>query len=161
MSAASRARATPVLVAAGAAIAVATLGALVTDLGPWYQGLRMPAWKPPDWAFGPIWTLIFGCAMLAGLFAWRARPTPLYRGRLLALFAVNALLNVSWSVLFFRVHRPDWAFGEVLLFWTSIAILVVVAGRASRRAAALLIPYLVWVTIAAFLNLAIVRLNPP
>jgi len=160
MSAAARTRATPVLIAAAAAIAVATLGALVTDLGPWYQGLRMPAWKPPDWAFGPIWTLIFGCAMLAGLLAWRARPTPHYRARLLALFAVNGLLNVSWSVLFFRIHRPDWAFGEVLIFWASIAILVVVAARASRRAAALLVPYLVWVTIAAFLNLAIVRLNP-
>ena len=161
MSVAARTGATPVIVAAGAAIAVATLGALVTDLGPWYEGLRMPAWKPPDWAFGPIWTLIFGCAMLAGLSAWKARPTPSYRGRLLALFAVNALLNVAWSVLFFRVHRPDWAFGEVLLFWLSIAILLIVAGRASMRAAALLVPYLVWVTIAACLNLAIVRLNPP
>ena len=149
------------LVAAGATIAVATLGALVTDLGPWYQALHMPPWKPPDWAFGPIWTLVFGTAMLAGLAAWKARPTPLYRGRLLALFLVNALLNIAWSVLFFRLHRPDWAFGEVLLFWLSIAALVAMAGRASRAAAALLLPYLVWVSVAACLNLAIVRLNPP
>jgi translocator protein len=161
MSALPRQNARPVLVAAAAAITVATAGALVTDLGPWYQGLRMPPWKPPDWAFGPIWTLVFGCSMLAGLHAWRSRPAPAYRARLLALFAVNGLLNVSWSVLFFRVHRPDWAFGEVLLFWLSIVLLIAVAARAAKGAAALLLPYLAWVSIAAWLNLAIIHLNPP
>ena len=66
----------PILIAAFAACAVAGLGALMTDLRPWYAGLRKPAWQPPDWLFGPAWTLIFGLCALAGYLAWRERSRP-------------------------------------------------------------------------------------
>lgn len=152
---------TPVAAAAAAAFAVAVLGALVTELGPWYYSLRQPAWKPPDWLFGPAWTLIFACAALAGIAAWRDAPDRRLRAQLVALFAINACLNILWSVLFFRMQRPDWALAEVVLLWLSIAALIVVVTPHSRSAGWLLVPYLAWVTFAALLNLAVVRLNYP
>lgn len=151
----------PVAVAAAAALGVALLGGLMTDIGPWYFALRQPAWKPPDWAFGPVWTLIFALAAAAGVSAWRQAPDRAAREWLLALFALNGFLNVLWSLLYFRLRRPDWALWEVGLLWLSILLLVVVLSRYARRAAVLLLPYLLWVTLAAALNAATVQLNGP
>lgn len=152
---------TPVLVAAACALAVAALGAAASDIGPWYYGLAKPSWQPPDWLFGPAWTLIYGLAALAGVLAWRAAPTAAKRRLILVLFAANALLNVLWSELFFRLRRPDWALVEVVPFWLSILLLVAVLAPFSPAASKVLLPYLAWVAFAAALNLAIVRLNGP
>ncbi|MBK8767966.1 MAG: tryptophan-rich sensory protein [Burkholderiaceae bacterium] len=154
-------RAAPVWIAAASAVAVAMLGALMTDLGPWYAALRQPAWKPPDWVFGPVWTTIFSLAAIAGVNGWRRAPDRESRERMLLLFAANAFLNVLWSLLFFRLHRPDWALAEVPLLWLSVLALIVVLARFARPAAWLLVPYLVWVAIAALLNWQTVRLNGP
>lgn len=151
----------PVAVAAGAALLVAVLGALMTDLGPWYANLRQPAWKPPDWAFGPIWTTIFGLAAAAGVIGWRRLRSRAARESMLLLFASNGFLNVLWSLLYFRLHRPDWALIEVPLLWLSVLALVVLLWRASRTASSLLLPYLAWVALAALLNWQTVRLNGP
>ncbi|MBN9205489.1 TspO/MBR family protein [Methylibium petroleiphilum] len=151
----------PVLIAAAAALAVAGLGGLMTDLGPWYQQLVQPPWKPPDWLFGPAWTAIFALAAMAGVIAWRRAPQRVDREWMLALFALNGFLNVLWSLLFFRLHRPDWALFEVLLLWLSILLLIGVLARYARTASLLLLPYLAWVAFAGFLNLATVRLNGP
>ena len=150
-----------VLTAAAAAIAVAGLGALMTDVGTWYVQLRQPPWKPPDWMFGPAWTLIFSLTAAAGVLAWESAPTRSARVWLIGAFALNGLLNVLWSLLFFRLRRPDWALFEVGLLWLSIVLLIALAGRHTRRAGWLLLPYLVWVSFAAALNIAIVRLNGP
>ena len=149
------------LVAAGAAIAVAVLGSLGTDLGPWYRALKQPAWKPADVWFGPAWTLIFALTAWAGARAWLRTTTVPERRRVLWAFGVNGALNVLWSWLFFRWRRPDWALVEVVPFWLSIVVLVAVVRRFDRAAALLLVPYLAWVTFAAALNAAVVRLNPP
>ena len=149
------------LVAAGAAIAVAVLGSLGTDLGPWYRALRQPAWKPPDLWFGPAWTLIFALTAWAGARAWLRASTAVERQRVLWAFGVNGALNVLWSWLFFRWRRPDWALVEVVPFWLSIVVLIAVVRRIDRGAALLLLPYLAWVAFAAALNAAVVRLNPP
>ena len=151
----------PTLAAAGLALAVALLGAAVTDLGPWYAGLRMPAWKPPDWLFGPAWTLIFGLAALAGMQWWRYAPSARNRRWMLVLFALNALLNLAWSTLFFYMRRPDWALLEVAVLWLSIVALILATPARPSTPAWLLAPYLVWVTIAAALNFAVVKLNAP
>jgi tryptophan-rich sensory protein len=146
--------------AAVAAACVAVLGGLATEIGPWYLGLEQPAWKPPDWAFGPAWTLIYACTALAGAKAWLASPASARR-LLIGAFLVNGVLNVTWSLLFFRLRRPDWALLEVGLLWLSVLALVIVCGRRSRAAGALLLPYLAWVAFAAALNAAVVRLNGP
>lgn len=151
----------PILTAAIAASALGILGALVTDLSAWYYDLRKPSWQPPDWLFGPVWTLIFGLAALAGILAWRESWGSADRTRMLVLFAVNAVLNVGWSWLFFRLHRPDWALLEVGFLWLSIVVLMIALWPMSRTASWLLAPYLAWVTFATVLNFAIVRLNQP
>ena len=151
----------PIIIAALAAMAVAGIGGLMTDIGPWYLGLVKPSWQPPDWLFGPAWTLIFSLAAASGVIAWRAAPNQASREWMLALFALNAVLNVSWSLLFFKLKRPDWALMEVGFLWLSVALLIVVLGRYSRKASLLLAPYLVWITFAAALNWATARLNGP
>ncbi len=151
----------PVLLAALAALAVAGLGALMTDIGPWYRGLVKPPWQPPDALFGPVWTVIYALAAMAAVRAWEAAPSRAAREWMLALFALNGFLNVLWSLLFFRLRRPDWALWEVGALWLSVLALVVVLGRWSPRAGWLLVPYLAWVAFAAVLNLAVVQLNPP
>ncbi|MGU3540618.1 TspO/MBR family protein [Methylobacterium sp. A54F] len=150
----------PVLVAALVAVATGFAGGLLTVTGPWYHGLRQPAWKPPDWAFGPVWATILACAVASAAMAWGAADAGA-RGLLVAAYAVNVVLNVAWSGLFFRARRPDWALAEVVLLWLSVLALVVVTAPASTAAALLLLPYLAWVGVAAVLNLRIVRLNRP
>lgn len=149
----------PILIAAASAMAVAALGASATDIGPWYQALHKPSWQPPDWLFGPAWTLIFGLAALSGVLAWRAAATRAVRQRILFLFAVNGLLNVVWTELFFRFRRPDWALIEVIPFWISILVLLIALAPISTGASRAIAPYLIWVAFAGWLNLAVVRLN--
>jgi tryptophan-rich sensory protein len=150
----------PVVAAALSAIVVAGLGALNTKLGPWYFELRKPSWQPPDWLFGPAWTLIFALAALAGVLYWRHEIVHGRRWQVLAAFAANGFLNTLWSLLFFRLQRPDWALEEVGFLWLSVLILIVLTARVSRRAGWLLFPYLLWVSFASFLNWKIVELNP-
>jgi len=156
-----RARWRPIAVAAPAAMAVAGLGASATDIGPWYQVLRKPSWQPPDWLFGPAWTLIYGLIALSGVLAWNAARDRRHRLNIVGVFALNALLNVGWSELFFNFHRPDWALTEVAVFWLSIVLLIMAASSASHAAGWVLTPYLAWVTFAGVLNFAVVRLNAP
>lgn len=151
----------PVLVAAVVALSVATLGGTLTDIGPWYQNLRKPSWQPPDWAFGPAWTLIFALAVTSAVFAWRQASDKVQREWIIALFAMNGFLNVLWSMLFFKLRHPEWALIEVAFLWLSILLPIVVLWRFSKPASLFLLPYLAWVSFAAYLNLTIVRLNGP
>jgi tryptophan-rich sensory protein len=132
----------------------------MTDLGPWYKGLAKPPWQPPDAAFGAIWTAIFACAAASGVMAWRRAASTATREWIIGLFALNGFLNVLWSLMFFRLRRPDWALIEVAGLWLSILLLILFLWRLSRTASALLVPYLIWVSIAAALNFEVVRLNP-
>jgi tryptophan-rich sensory protein len=151
----------PIIAAFLCAFAVALFGALVTQLGPWYVALKKPSWQPPDWLFGPAWTLIFGLAAIAAVLSWRdSAPGPAHV-RIIAAFAANMILNSLWSLLFFRLHRPDWALIEVAFLWASIAIVMIVLWPISQTATWLMTPYLLWVSFASYLNLVIVRLNEP
>lgn len=150
-----------IFVAAGAAVLVAIIGMLTTDVGPWFQSLRFPAIRPPDWLFGPAWTLIFALTATAGVLAWNESPDARARTVLAVLFVVNALLNIAWSPLFFRWRRPDWAFIELIPFWVSVLTLSLYCAVFASRAAYLLLPYMAWVTFAGWLNWRIVRLNEP
>ena len=151
----------PIIVAGIAAIGVAMLGSTITDLGPWYQSLEKPDWTPADPVFGIAWTLIFALAAVAGVSAWRAAPSTRVSDTIIGLFALNGFLNVLWSLIFFRMQRPDWAFAELLLLWLSVGALIVVCGRYSRLAALALLPYLGWVSIAGALNWQVIELNGP
>jgi len=151
----------PLLLAFVLSYATAGIGGALTEIGPWYYALKQPAWKPPDAAFGVIWTLIFTLCAISGALAWRAADTRALRQRVAMLFGANALLNMLWSALYFKLQRPDWALIEVAFLWLSIAALIVGLWRLSRWASALLLPYLAWVSVASALNLATVQLNGP
>ncbi len=151
----------PIAVAAGVTAVVLTIGGLVTNVGPWYRQLRKPPWNPPNWLFGPAWTVILGLAAWAGVLAWNgAGGDSAAQVRIGALYGVNILFHLLWSPLFFNLRRPDWALMEVPFLWASILALIVGLAPFSVFAAVLLAPYLLWVSFAAFLNLTIVRLNP-
>jgi tryptophan-rich sensory protein len=151
----------PVLVAALMALSVATIGGTLTDTGPWYRGLVKPSWTPPDLAFGVIWTVIFALCAISGVTAWRATDHRSMREWIVGLFAFNGFLNVFWSLLFFRFQRPDLALLEVVPFWLSICVLMVIIWPTSRVASVLLAPYLAWVSLASLLNDQIVHSNAP
>jgi len=140
---------------------VAGFGAVLTDISLWYLALRRPRWQPPDWAFGPAWTLILALSSIAAWFGLEAAQTPAQRIVIVGLFLLNGVLNLVWSPLFFRLQRPDLALVEVPFLWLSILALVVVLAPLSLIASLLVLPYLAWVTFAAVLNRAIVRLNGP
>jgi translocator protein len=142
-------------------VAVAGLGGLVTDLGPWYRALKQPWWQPPDAAFGPAWSLIYLLSAIAAVRVWLRAQATRERGQWLAALAANGTINVFWSWLFFKARRPDWALAEVVLLWLSIVLLIMLARRHDVVAALLLVPYLLWVAFAASLNHAVVRLNGP
>jgi tryptophan-rich sensory protein len=151
----------PIVAAAVAAMVLAGLGALSTDIGPWYQSLIEPAWKPPDILFGPVWTTIYALSAFAGVRAWNGARSRSSREWIIALFAFNAFANLIWSLLFFRLRRPDWALMEVGVLWASILVLIVALRRFSPLASWLLVPYLAWVSFAALLNYTVVQLNAP
>ena len=151
----------PIVVAAIAAAAVASLGGALTELGPWYRGLVRPSIQPPDWLFGPAWTLIFTLCAVSAATAWRRARDGRTRAMIVGLFAVNAAFNILWTVLFFRMHRPDLALIEVVFLWASIVVLIVALRPISRLSAWLLVPYLLWVTFAGVLTWRISVLNGP
>ncbi len=142
-------------------IVVAGAGAFLTDLTPWYRGLRKPSWQPPDWLFGPAWTVILSLASYSLYLALRDTPELDNRLLFLGLFVLNGILNVVWSPLFFRWRRPDWALAEVPFLWLSILAPMLLLMPVSSLAGWLLLPYLAWVSFASFLNFTIVRLNRP
>ena len=151
----------PVAYAAGWAIAVAACGGLITEIGPWYWGLKKPWFQPPDWLFGPAWTIIFALSATAAVYAWRRTATDLDRRAIVIAYVVNGVFNVFWSLLFFKLHRPDWALWEVTFLWVSILVMIWTVRRFSTLAAWFVVPYLLWVSFASVLNYSIVQLNQP
>jgi benzodiazapine receptor len=151
----------PILVAAGVTLLLLTVGGLATNVGPWYRNLRKPSWNPPNWAFGPGWTIILSLAAWAGVLAWTHTTNLAAHVRIASLFGANIVLHALWSPLFFNLQRPDWALIEVPFLWLSILALILDLAPLSPLAGVLLAPYLLWVSFATLLNLTIVRLNRP
>ena len=152
---------TEIILAVGWAVVLGGVGGVLTEIGPWYRNLRKPAWQPPDWLFGPAWTVILGLGAWAGVLAWRGAASTEGRTNVAILFAVNGVLHLLWSPLFFKWKRPDHALVEVVFLWASVLAMVLGLMRYSSPAGWLIVPYLLWVSFAAFLNRAIVRLNRP
>jgi tryptophan-rich sensory protein len=127
--------------------------------GEWYASLRKPTWNPPNWIFGPVWTALYAIMGFAAWLVWRRGG---FAGNRLALsiFLTQLFLNALWSPLFFGLHRPALAFGEIVLLWLAVLSTVVAFWRTQPLASMLLVPYLAWVTFASALNFAIWRLNP-
>lgn len=123
--------------------------------GEWYRGLRKPGWTPPNWVFGPVWSVLYIMIAVAGWLVWRADSS----SPAIWFWAAQLLVNASWSGLFFGMRRMDLAMYDIVLLWIVVAGFIVTASAVSTTAALLFVPYLIWVTIAGALNLAVLRLN--
>lgn len=124
----------------------------------WYRTLRRPGIAPPDWIFGPVWTLLYALMALAAWRIWLAAPSGA-RTSAICLFLAQLALNLAWSWIFFRQHAIGAALVEVGVLWAVIAATAIAFSRVAPVAAWLMAPYLAWVTFAAALNAEFWRLN--
>lgn len=124
----------------------------------WYAELVKPAWNPPSWVFGPVWTLLYLAMAIAAWLVWREGGWKAQR-RPLLLYLAQWLLNALWTPLFFGLQRPDLAFAEIVPLLFLILATMVAFWRVKTTAGVLFIPYALWVSFAAFLNFTIWRLN--
>lgn len=141
--------------------AFAGIGGAVTGpaLETWYPALEKPAWNPPNWVFGPVWSFLYLTMAVAAWLVWRKRGLAAARVPLL-LFLLQLMLNAAWSGLFFGLHLPAAAFVDLVLLWLAIFATILAFRRSVALAGWLLTPYLAWVTYAGTLNLAIWLANP-
>jgi len=146
------------LLAASAAVAVVGGFWTSTSVGSWYPTLAKPSWTPPPWLFGPVWTLLYGAMALAAWSVWLRGGWAANRAALGA-YGVQLTLNLLWSGIFFALRAPAWALLDVALLWVAVLTTTGLFFRRSRPAGWLMVPYLAWVSYAACLNAAIVRLN--
>lgn len=151
----------PIIFAVAWAIVLGLGGGLLTKIDRWYHELEKPSWQPPDWLFGPAWTVILGLAAWAFVKSWDSAASGGEQALLIGLYLTNGIFHFLWSPLFFRMRRPDWALIEVPILWISVLALCVVLRDWSITASWLIVPYLAWVSFAAILNASIVRLNRP
>ncbi|MBX2854317.1 MAG: tryptophan-rich sensory protein [Rhodobacteraceae bacterium] len=138
---------------------LAAMGGALFRPGAWYETLERPSWRPPNWLFGPAWAVLYAMIAVSGWLVWR--EVGLTGGALaFAVYAAQLILNFFWSAVFFGLRRIGWALVEMAALWLAILANILVFWPISPAAGAMLIPYLLWVSFAFTLNLAIWRLNP-
>jgi tryptophan-rich sensory protein len=151
----------PKFLGLGAWLAVSFCAALLGGLfmpDEWYGTLTKPSWNPPGWLFGPVWSVLYTMMAVAAWLVWRQGGWGKQRKPLL-IFLAQLALNAAWTPLFFGLHNPGLALLDIALLWLAIVAMIAAFWRVHRIAAALLIPYLAWVSFATFLNFTIWRLN--
>jgi len=141
-------------------LGVAGAGGLSTagSVQQWYPSLQKPAWTPPSWLFGPVWTTLYLMMAFAAWLVWRKRKEENVKAAL-GLFVFQLVLNAAWSPLFFGLQNPLAGLLDIVPLWAAILATVIYFRRISAVAAALLVPYLLWVGYATALNAAIWWLN--
>ena len=141
--------------------AAAGLGAAATatSVGGWYQTLAKPSWNPPDWLFGPVWSVLYFLMAVAAWLVWRRGGWSAARSALI-WFGIQLALNVLWSVVFFGMQQPGFAFAEIIALWLAIVATMVAFRGKSVAATILMVPYFAWSTFAAVLNFELWRMNP-
>jgi len=141
------------------ALAAASSGAVFTP-DAWYRAMNKPSWTPADWVFPTVWTPLYVLIAASGWLVWREAGVA-GAALPLAVYVIQLVLNAGWSAVFFGLKKPGLAFAEVIALWLSIALTIVLFWPISTTAALLLVPYLVWVTIATALNFQVWRMNAP
>jgi translocator protein len=133
--------------------------ATVRAIPTWYKGLAKPSFNPPAWLFGPAWTLLYLLMAVTAWLVWKQGICAAGVKLALAVFLVQLVLNVLWSVFFFGLRSPLAGLVDIIVLWLAILATIVLFFRVSVPAGVLLLPYIAWVTFAAILNAAIFRLN--
>ena len=139
---------------------VGLAGSLITSpaISSWYSLLQKPFFSPPNWIFAPVWTILYILMALSAALIWQQKRTKL-RDQALKAYLFQLGLNFLWSLIFFWFKLPLLALGEIMVLAISIVWTMKLFNKVSKKAAFLLIPYLIWVSFASILNLMIVWLN--
>jgi len=137
------------------------IGAIFTTpaIDGWYAGIVKPALNPPSWIFGPVWTTLFVLMGIAAFLVWKQGLERRDVRIALGIFVGQLVLNTLWSIIFFSLQSPGGAFIEIIFLWLAILATIVTFAKISRPAAWLLVPYILWVSFASYLNYAIWMLN--
>jgi len=152
---------TKIVVTIGIAELAGIIGSVFTtpSITGWYAGIIKPALNPPAWIFGPVWTTLFALMGIAAFLVWKKGLERRDVKIALGIFAGQLVLNTLWSIIFFGLHSPGGALVEIVFLWLAILATIIAFYKISRPAAWLLIPYIAWVSFAAYLNFTIWMLN--
>jgi len=125
----------------------------------WYAALEKPSLNPPSWVFGPTWLLLYLLMGIAAYLVWERGWEHIWVRHSIKLFAVQLVLNAAWSIIFFKYQNPGWALVDIVALWIAVVATIGAFAKHSRLAAALMIPYILWVSFATYLNYSIWMLN--
>jgi len=140
-----------------ACLGAGILGSVFTtaSIPTWYAGIHKPSFNPPNWVFGPVWTLLYILMGISWYLVWSTGPTK----TALLFFSIQLVLNVLWSILFFGLKNPVLASMEIIVLWLAILGSIISFYTISKTASFLLLPYIIWVSFAALLAISIALLN--
>lgn len=139
----------------------AAAGSLATtpNLAGWYAAINKSPLNPPGWVFGPVWTLLYLLMAISAWLVWKKGLNSPYVKIALFLFLLQLLVNVLWSVSFFGLHSPALAFGVIIILWLLILFTIIYFFKVNALSGWLMVPYILWVSFASFLNLSVALLN--
>ena len=124
----------------------------------WYTTINKSPLNPPSWVFAPVWTALFIMMGIAAGIIWLSEKNEA-RKKALTVFGVQLVLNTLWSIIFFGMKNPPLAFIEIIVLWFAILYTIILFRKINRKAAYLLIPYILWVSFASILTLSVAILN--
>ena len=130
----------------------------IPNIQDWYASLNKPSFNPPNWLFGPAWTVLYVLMAVSVFLVWQKKENP-QRGKALTIYFVQLALNALWSIIFFGLHNLGLAFVEIIFLWFFILLTLVNFYKVKKLAGILFMPYLLWVSFAALLNFAVWQLN--
>jgi len=131
----------------------------VNSVNTWYTTLNKPSFNPPNWIFGPVWVTLYALMGIASYLVWQKRGDSSLVKIALIVFFIHLLFNALWSIVFFGIQNTAWAFVVIIIPWIMIVALIFLFYKIDKRAAYLLVPYLLWVSFASLLNFSIWKLN--
>jgi len=151
------------LIAIGVSLGAGVIGSFFTapSIASWYVTLSKPTFTPPAWVFGPVWTTLFVLMGIAAFLVWKKGWGRVDVKIALGIFIGQLVLNTLWSIIFFGLHAPGAALIEIIFLWFAILGTIVAFAKISKLAAWLLVPYILWVTFAGYLNFSIWQLHTP
>ncbi|EKD93947.1 MAG: hypothetical protein ACD_28C00020G0009 [uncultured bacterium] len=131
----------------------------IPSIDGWYESLVNPPLNPPVWVFGPVWTTLFALMGIAAFLIWKKGLDRRDVKIALGIFLSQLVLNTLWSIIFFGLHSPGGALIEIVFLWFAILVTIITFAKISKPAAWLLMPYILWVSFALYLNYTILVLN--
>lgn len=149
------------IISIGVSLLAGVIGSLftVSSLPTWYEGLVKPVLNPPSWVFGPVWTILYVLMGISLWLVWKSGSNVSEKKRAIALFLAQLILNAIWSPIFFGARSLGNALVVIVLLWAAVVLTILIFTKISRLAAWLLVPYILWVSFAVYLNFSIWQLN--